>query len=744
MRKLICISIFSIGICLVLLSNPSKKNQNILSSDYFLLSSDPLYNARNDFDGDGLSDLADIYFDGTNTQFIVRPSSNPSALQTHTFAGQSEFQVSGKWYLDNRYYPAAIKNLGQGIPLEWTFKMPDNSDLTLSFGYPGDLVPNQGDLDCDGRTDIVSTRTNVPGYWERFRVWYIAPSSGGPVIETIFGLDTDKIGIADVDGDGCDELIALRESEYNWFVRKLTDTELNPAPIQWGLPGDNFLLPADINHDGQPDFIITRNEGGKKKAYVRLSHAPIEEVLANNSYSILDLDAPDAVSVAGDFFGRGPELGWVGRNGQSGINLDGSPFTFAWGNANNKVMRPDGTVSEASRGDQVTNIGRAAFHIFNKTWECQAFLASMNNLPDLHIAILWDGPGNPFDGSGDPSCLLSLMNDPRLRTLEIHSINTVCYRNGNCAPYEYLFGESNLNARLGSLEPSIVNKYNAVHAQIKSFLDANLKPWTTCYISPGLEHDYSGAASTNAVALARQGVPQCKVVINPNGANSNQSLSGADFLEKHKLNPTFGGAPGFSNNDGADIDFPSSDSDYSKTVSESNMKKHLLNTSPKAHAVFVWMKEDNCRGESGRKPPRDRVCKNNGRFALAGKLIESVIPKTPATPNPNPGNLSCNVNVNVTDGHSRDFTYNPDNSRKKPKFIFPKSFVSAPDTATLVTSQGDIACNRAYPDEHSNGPRPRWYCEIAVKDTPANVTFVLSHNGQNYCATIPNPQKRYD
>ena len=746
MRKYLplCVAIFSIlSLFLVSKSKFYQQNATLLSSDLFL-SVPVTPQAKNDFDGDGLSDLVDIAFDGATTKFYVRPSSNPGQLQVHTFAGKADFSVSGKWYYDGLSYPATVKKVGSY--LEWTFAN-STGQHSLTYGLATDLVPNQGDLDCDGRTDIITTRTNVPGYYERLRVWYIAPSSGGDVIETPFGLDIDEIGVADVDGDGCDELIAVRKPEYNVYSRKLSDTELNPTPIQWGAAGDQVLLPADINHDGLPDFIVVRNENQRQRAYVRLSHNDIADVLANLEYTILDLGVENDVAVTGNFFGRGAELGWVGRTGKSGINLDGSPFSFDWGNANNGVLRPDGTTaSGAARAAQVTNIGRAAFAIFQKSFQCSEFLASLDNLPDLHIAILYDSFGNPFDGTGDPSCLLSLLNDPRLRSLQIHAINTVCYRNHNCAPYEFLHGVSGFNEKLASQDPATVARVQTYFAEIKKFLDLNLKSHTQCYISPGLENDLTRPASDNIVALARQSFPGCKIVNNPNGGSSNQNISGADFLEKHAINPNFGGVPGFSNNDGRDIKFPSSSTGYGSVISEADMKKHLVNASKSAHIAFVWIKEDNCRSDSGRQAPRDRVCNNKGRFKLAAKLIESLVPKgTAVTPPSTPtGNLACTVNVNVKDGGSKNFTYNPDNSRKKPKFIFPKEFVGAPDTATLITSQGNIACNRAYPDEHSNGPRPRWYCEIPVTSTPKNVTFVLSYNGQNYCASIPEPTKRYD
>lgn len=721
----------------------------------FLTISESTVPAKNDFDGDAKADLADIYYDAPSNQTIyyVRPSTSPFVLQVHAFPGTYDFHVSGKWYNDGKAYPAVVKKVGNG--LEWTFKTADGSDLHLPYGLAGDLVPNQGDLDCDGRTDIVTTRTNVPGYWERFRVWYIAETSanGTHVTETIFGLDTDQIGLADIDGDGCDEMVVLRPGEFNWYTRKLTDTDLNPTPVQWGLPGDIPLLPADLDGDHLPDYAIVRPNGDKQTAYIRYGSGTSE---------VVDLGATGSVPFIGDFFGAGNSVGWVDRDKkQSFIKLASDNFPFGWGTAVAAVMRPDGTVvgvrNDGSQGNfgaavgttpQTTNIGRAAFAIMHKTWECDAFINSMANLPDWHVAMLYDSFGNPFDGSGNPACVERLMNDRKLKSLEVHAINTVCYRNGNCAPYEFMYGQSGFDAKLAAQDAATVARVRAYFQQIASFLAPRLKPWTTCYISPGLENDLKRPASDVLMNIARQEFPGCKIVMNPNGGSSNQNISGADFLEKHSINPDFGGAPGISNNDGRDIKFPSSGSSYSATVSEADMKKHLQNTMGKAKVVFVWMKEDNCRASSGRQAPRDRVCKNSGRFALAAKLIESVLPESP-TNNPSPpptGNLACNVIQNISDGGSKGFTYNPDNSRKKPKFIFPKEFASAPQNSvgTLITSGGNIPCPRALPDEHSNGPRPRWYCEIPVTSTPPNVTFVLPFNGQNYCATIANPTKRYD
>lgn len=582
--------------------------------------------SKNDFDGDGLSDFVNINYNSMSnkTSYTIRPSSNPSVLQSQVFDGKYDFHTSGKWFLDdNKYYPVVIKSTPH-TPLEWVFKNPTGQEVRVYFGYSGDIVPNQGDIDCDGRTDIITTRTNVPGYWNRFRVWYFALTTGGPALEFIFGLDTDKIGVADMDGDGCDDIVVLRESEFNWYYTSLSNRNSSPIPVQWGLPGDKHLLPADINHDGLADFIVVRAEGSKQRAYVRYSHDSIESVLANNLYESFELGSTLDIPLTGNFFGLGNMLGWTSTSNNSGIKIGQSTFSFPWGVVNSLVLRPDGTVDGQLRENPVTNIGRAPFAIMQPTFQCDKFVQSLEGIPDLHLAFLWDSFGNPYDGSGNPTCLISLLNDWRMRSLQVNLINEVCVRNGNCQPYDLLYGEStsSVDQKLATLEPNFILKIRNYMSQVRQFLTDHLQPGTTCYISPGLESNLSRPASDHLVSITREEFPGCRVVYNPNGGNSNQDISGADFIEKHSNKPNFGVDRCISNNDGRDISFVSSKSSYSEIMSESEYRSYLNLVSQRCEISYIWIKEDNCRSAKSTTPPRSRICNELGRFSLATNLIK--------------------------------------------------------------------------------------------------------------------------
>ena len=292
-----------------------------------------------DYDGDGVSDLSVGLVDrnAKTTAWLTRHAANRSTFWT--FSKAADALVAGSWYGDQKYYPGIVRVKSTTSPLEWTVKTPSNTEIVLSYGLPGDAISNQADFDCDGITDFAVTRPGT-GALAAFKYWYVARSgAGGQVVETLFGLAGDKAGAADMDGDGCAELVVLRPDTYTWFSRKLLGNEV--AMTQWGLPGDLPMWPQDLNGDNKSDYIISRRTGAGQTAYVR--YGP-----DSSNFATFALGQAPSIPQVGKFRGapffawHQRDTGWVAIGDKTKPNNIGELVLF--GIQANAIIRADGSV----------------------------------------------------------------------------------------------------------------------------------------------------------------------------------------------------------------------------------------------------------------------------------------------------------------------------------------------------------------------------------------------------------------
>src|SRR5262249_31297674 len=125
----------------------------------------PGNNVKNDFDGDGESDL-----------IVWRPQ-------------------GGMWFI-----------LNSGDNFDYA------KHVAIQLGLPGD-VPLVGDFDGDGRADLSVWRPSN-GYW----FFRLSRQNYATITAIQWGLKRDIPKVGDFDGDGMDDLAVYRPSTGNYLV----------------------------------------------------------------------------------------------------------------------------------------------------------------------------------------------------------------------------------------------------------------------------------------------------------------------------------------------------------------------------------------------------------------------------------------------------------------------------------------------------------------------------------------------
>ncbi len=198
-------------------------------------------NRRNDFDGDGLSDIG-----------VIRSSQ-----------GFAPDNSANYWY---------------------TLNSADQTFSALSIGQPGD-VNVQGDYDGDGIADV-AMYTPLTG------VWQVRKSGTGETTFTQFGSYGDIPVVGDYDGDTINDLAVFRPSEGNWYVLRSSDG--NFTGVHWGTAGDRPVT-GDFDGDGVNDLAVFRPSEGAW--YINRS--------SDGGFTAMRWGFGSDIPVSGDFDGDG-------------------------------------------------------------------------------------------------------------------------------------------------------------------------------------------------------------------------------------------------------------------------------------------------------------------------------------------------------------------------------------------------------------------------------------------------------
>jgi hypothetical protein len=305
----------------------------MLSAAVFAFGQSHLQPTPNDFDGDGLSDVA-VWTPDLGIWSII-PSSNPSQKIVKSWGGTlngvRDVIVPGDYDGDGKT-DLAVWRPTNGV--WYVLRSSDGAEVDMPWG--GTIngvqdIPVQGDYDGDGKTDYAVYRPQTG-------MWYIVPSSDlqHPVATAWGGVVNGIQDIpvpGDYDGDGKTDIAIFRSTTGEWFILPSSNPG-SPIHVTWG--GTDSMNLHDVPYSG--DFA---NGNGMSNITAERAN---EGIALYETCFIMGRSNPSNCGFSGQLqipgrFTNSPTLNLAGYSASDDLNFTGdwiAPFpppnvsTYAW------------------------------------------------------------------------------------------------------------------------------------------------------------------------------------------------------------------------------------------------------------------------------------------------------------------------------------------------------------------------------------------------------------------------------
>jgi hypothetical protein len=277
-----------------------------------------------DFTGDGRPDVITNDNQKRRTLLYVAPRWNEVVLHQGVNAIHSEvMDVDGDGdmdYIGTRYSPGLIfwlEQPKQGTKEKWNYRVVDDFEKGGVNGIHGLIT---GDVDRDGRLDLIGNSAQPKGMFPESLAWFRVPKNPRRADRWERYIFADKdapglshyLGFGDVNGDGRPDMasgakVADGGNWYAWWEQG-TDAKkpFRKHVIATGQEGATNIHIADVNGDRRADFFASRGHGKGIVWYEApnwTAHEVNDRITGPHSLAMGDIDGDgdiDAVTCAKD------------------------------------------------------------------------------------------------------------------------------------------------------------------------------------------------------------------------------------------------------------------------------------------------------------------------------------------------------------------------------------------------------------------------------------------------------------
>ena len=239
--------------------------------------------AVNDYNGDGLSDLA--VHDPSSARWYVRQMSGAILAYATNWGGSGAVPVVGDYDGDGRFDLAAFQKTSG----RWYIRSLTAGAVANGAGWGfSTAIPVEGDYNGDGTSDLA---VFDPARGD----WYIRTLSGTVLA---YGLNWGFSGAVpvagDYNGDGISDLAVFDPARGNWYIRTMAGAVLAYG-LNWGFGGVTPVM-GDFNADGIADLAVY--DAPRGNWYIRTLGGPVLAYGLNWGFS-------GCTPLSGDYDGDG-------------------------------------------------------------------------------------------------------------------------------------------------------------------------------------------------------------------------------------------------------------------------------------------------------------------------------------------------------------------------------------------------------------------------------------------------------